>query len=137
MKGCSKMAKKILLVDDEPYIVLLLETRLKSEGYEVTSAGDGLAALERAKKEMPDLMILDLMLPKMDGYKVCGLLKKDARYARIPILMFTARAQEEDRRLGGEMGADAYLTKPFEPQTLMAKVHELLGSGVERRQSVP
>lgn len=130
------MAKKILLVDDEPYIVLLLETRLKSEGYEVTSAGDGLAALERAKKEMPDLMILDLMLPKMDGYKVCGLLKKDARYARIPILMFTARAQEEDRKLGGEMGADAYLTKPFEPQALMAKVHELLGSEIERRQSV-
>lgn len=129
------MEKKILLVDDEPYIVLLLETRLRAEGYEVVSAIDGLTALEMAKKEKPDLMILDLMLPKMDGYKVCGLLKKDARYARIPILMFTARAQEEDQRLGTEVGADAYLTKPFEPQALLAKVHELIGSEIERRQN--
>jgi DNA-binding response OmpR family regulator len=129
------MGKKILLVDDEPYIVLLVETRLKAEGYEVVSAMDGVEALEKAKKEMPDLIILDLMLPKMDGYKVCGLLKRDARYARIPIVLFTARAQEEDRKLGSEAGADAYLTKPFDPHTLIFKVHELIQNGtVERAQ---
>ena len=120
------MAKKILLVDDEPNIVILLEARLKANGYEVLSAGDGLTALEKAKKEKPDLIILDLMLPKMDGYKVCGLLKKDARYAKIPILMFTARAQEEDRRLGEEVGANAYLTKPFEPEVLLDKIQKLI-----------
>ena len=128
------MAKKILLVDDEPPIILMLETRLKAEGYQVLSAIDGLTALEKAKKERPDLIILDLMLPKMDGHKVCALLKKDARYAKIPILMFTARAQEEDRRLGEEAGADAYLTKPFEAQVLLAKVRELVGQ--ERKESV-
>lgn len=122
------MAKKILLVDDEPNIVLLLEARLKANGYEVVSALDGLAALETVKKEHPDLIILDLMLPKMDGYKVCGLLKKDSRFAKTPILIFTARAQQEDIKLGEELGADAYLTKPFEPQILLAKIQELLSS---------
>lgn len=120
------MAKRILLVDDEPNIVLLLETRLKANGYEVLTAMDGVTALETAKKEKPDLIILDLMLPKMDGYKVCALLKKDARYTKIPVLMFTARAQEEDVKLGEEAGADAYLTKPFEPQVLLSKIGELL-----------
>ena len=120
------MVKRILVVDDEPNIVLMLEGRLKANGYEVLSAGDGVTALDMVKKEKPDLVILDLMLPKMDGYKVCGLLKKDTRYAKIPIVMFTARAQEEDRKMGEEVGADAYLTKPFEPQILLAKIQELI-----------
>ena len=122
------MAKRILIVDDEPHIVSLLEARLKASRYEVLSALDGLRALEIAKKEKPDLIILDLMLPKLDGYKVCGLLKKDSRYAKIPILMFTARAQEEDMKLGQEVGADAYITKPFDPKALLDKLRELLGS---------
>ena len=122
------MAKKILLVDDEPNIVLLLETRLKANGFQVVSAADGLAALEAVKKEKPDLIILDLMLPKMDGYKVCGLLKKDTRFAKIPILIFTARAQAEDVKLGQELGADAYIVKPFEPKTLLEKIQELIGT---------
>ena len=121
------MAKRVLLVDDEPNIVLLIEARLRANGYDVVSAVDGLMALEMVKKEKPDLIILDLMLPKMDGYKVCGLLKKDLRYSKIPILLFTARAQEADVRLGQEVGADAYLTKPFEPKTLLSKIQELLG----------
>ena len=121
------MSYKILVVDDEPQIVLMLESRLKTEGYEVLSAGDGMAALEVAKKERPDLIILDLMLPKMDGFRVCGLLKKDARYAKIPIVMFTARAQEEDKKLSQEVGADAYFVKPFEPKTLLGKIQELIG----------
>lgn len=121
------MAKRILLVDDEPNLVLLMEARLKVNGYEVLTANNGQTALEVAKKEKPDLIILDLMLPKMDGYKVCALLKKDVRYAKIPIIMFTARAQQEDIQLGEEVGADAYITKPFEPKILLSKMGELLG----------
>lgn len=120
------MSKQILIIDDEPHIVLLLESRLKAEGYATLTATDGRAGFEVAKKEKPDLIILDLMLPRMDGYRVCGLLKRDTRYTSIPILMFTARAQEEDQRMGEEAGADAYLTKPFEPAVLLQKVRELL-----------
>lgn len=120
------MNKRILLVDDEPNILLLLGSRLRSEGFEVMTAKDGQAGFDMAKKEKPDLIILDLMLPKMDGYKVCGLLKKDSRYTKIPILMFTARGQAEDLKMGLEVGADAYMTKPFVPQTLLSKIQELL-----------
>ena len=118
--------KRILLVDDEKDLVETVQFRLESNGYEVISAGDGQEALNKARSENPNLIILDLMLPKMDGYKVCGLLKKDARYAKIPIILFTARAQSEDVKMGEEVGADAYITKPFEPQTLIGKVKELL-----------
>jgi len=121
------MAKKILLVDDEPDIVLMVETRLKANGYEVVTARDGVTGLEMAKKAKPDLVILDLMLPKMDGYKVCGLLKKDTRYAKIPIVLFTAKALDQDLKLGQEVGADAYLTKPFDAEILLAKIRELVG----------
>jgi DNA-binding response OmpR family regulator len=103
-----------------------MEGRLRANGYEVMSVGDGLTALEMAKREKPDLIILDLMLPKMDGYKVCALLKKDARYAKIPIILFTAKAQDEDKRVGEEAGADAYIVKPFEPQGLLTKIQELV-----------
>jgi two-component system, OmpR family, alkaline phosphatase synthesis response regulator PhoP len=120
------MKKKILLVDDEKDLVRSVTFRLEDAGYEVVVAWDGQEALEKTKSEMPDLIILDLMLPKMNGYKVCGLLKADSRYNRIPILMFTARAQEADRRMSEEVGADAYVTKPFEPEILFAKIEELL-----------
>ena len=120
------MPRKILVVDDETEIVSLLEEELKALGYDVLTALDGLTGLEMARKERPALMILDLMLPKMDGYRVCGLLKNDLRYAEIPIILFSARAQEEDLRLGVELGANAYITKPFEPQELLKKVHELV-----------
>ena len=121
------MAKKILIVDDEPNIVSLLAARLRANGYEIVSAEDGLVGLEKAKTEKPDLIILDLMLPKMDGYKVCGLLKKDTRYSKIPIILFSARAQEADVRLGEEVSADAYITKPFEPKKLLSKIQGFLG----------
>lgn len=120
------MAKKILLVDDEKDLVETLTLRLKASGYEVIPAYDGQEALDKAKSEKPDLIILDLMLPKMDGYKVCGLLKADARYKKIPIVMFTARAQESDRDIGMEVGADGYITKPFEAKALLGKIEELL-----------
>jgi len=101
--------------------------RLEANGYEVLPAYDGQEGLDKARKEKPDLIILDLMLPKMDGYKVCRMLKFDEKYKKIPIIMFTARAQETDKEMGEEVGADAYITKPFEPQALLAKIEELLG----------
>ena len=119
------MGNRILLVDDEPQLVYLVASRLKASGYEVLTAGDGQTALEMAKKERPDLVVLDLMLPRMDGFKVCGLLKKDSRYASIPIILFSAKAQESDREMGMEAGADAYITKPFDPELLLGKIQEL------------
>lgn len=118
--------KRILLVEDEKDMVYAVTLQLEANGYEVLTAYDGREGLGKAKKEKPDLIILDLMLPKMDGYKVCGLLKADTRYTKIPIVMFTARAQESDIKLGEELGADAYITKPFEPQVLLSKIRELL-----------
>ena len=121
------MAKKrILVVDDETELVKAVQIRLQQADYEVIAAYDGQEALEKAKKEKPDLIILDLMLPKMDGYKVCGLLKADTRYNKIPVIMFTARAQESDIKMGQEAGVDAYITKPFEHQILLDKIKELL-----------
>lgn len=118
--------KRILLVEDEKDMVYAVTLQLEANGYEVLTAYDGREGIGKAKKEKPDLIILDLMLPKMDGYKVCGLLKADTRYTKIPIVMFTARAQESDIKLGEELGADAYITKPFEPQVLLSKIRELL-----------
>lgn len=121
------MKKKILLVDDEKDLVTAVSFRLTAEGYDVISALDGQSALDTAKREKPDLIILDLMLPKVNGYKVCGLLKADMRYSRIPIIMFTARVQEADKKMGEEAGADAYITKPFEAAALLARIKEFLG----------
>jgi len=117
---------KILMVDDEPEFLEMVKTRLEAGGYEVITASDGQQGLDKAKKEKPDLIILDLMLPKMDGYKVCGFLKKDTRYSRIPIIILSARAQEEDMQLGEELGADAYIIKPFDAAALLGKIKEFL-----------
>ena len=117
---------KILIVEDSPTILAIIKETLEASGYSVITAVDGIEGLGLAQKESPDLVILDLMLPKMDGYKVCALLKKDAKHARIPIIMFTARSQESDKKMGQDLGANAYLTKPFEPELLLSKVKELL-----------
>jgi len=117
---------KILVVDDEPDLVETLIFRLQANDYEVISACDGQEGLEKARNTHPDIIILDLMLPKIDGFKVCRLLKFDVKYNKIPIIMFTARAQETDKRLGEEVGADAYITKPFDPKVLLSKIDELL-----------
>jgi len=117
MKG-----KKILVVDDEVDLVETIRFSLEVEGFETMVAYHGEEALSLARKENPDLIILDLMLPKLDGYKVCRLLKFDERYKHIPILMLTAKAQEKDRLLGKETGADDYMTKPFDIDHLMEKV---------------
>lgn len=120
---------RVLLVDDEPDLVQMVSVRLTAAGYEVVPAYDGQQALDQVKQNRPDLIILDLMLPKLDGYKVCRLLKFDERTKTIPVLIFTARAQVEDVTLATECGADAYLTKPFEAKTLLDKLQELLGAG--------
>ncbi|MCU0651882.1 MAG: response regulator [Candidatus Omnitrophica bacterium] len=122
------MAKKrILLVDDEKDLVEMVKMRLEASGYEIIPAYDGQEGLEKARKEIPDLIILDIMLPKMDGYKVCRLLKFDEKYKKIPIIMFSARAQESDQSTGKEVGADGYIVKPFEPVALVNKIQEFLG----------
>ncbi len=119
--------KKILIVDDEEGIVKVVKMYLEHHDYEVITASEGQEGLEKAKTEKPDLIVLDLMLPKINGYKVCGLLKKDTRYTKIPIILFTAKAQEKDIKLGEEVGADAYIIKPFEPEILLSKIKELIG----------
>jgi len=120
------MPKRILVVDDEVEAVKMMRIVLEASGYEVIGAHEGQEALKKAREENPDLIILDLMLPKIDGYKVCRMLKFDEKYKHIPIVMFTARAQESDRKMGEEVGADAYITKPFEHKVLLGKIQELL-----------
>lgn len=122
----EKETKRILIIEDTEDVVMLVKMYLEGHHYEVLTAYDGQEGLEKAKTEKPDLIVLDLMLPKMNGYKVCGLLKNDARYTKIPVILFTAKAQEKDKKLGEEVGADAYITKPFEPEILLAKIKELL-----------
>jgi len=118
--------KRILLIEDEADMVYALNLQLEAVNFEVLSACDGQAGLDMARKEKPDLIILDLMLPKIDGYKICRLLKFDEKYKKIPIIMFTARAQEQDKKLGQEVGADAYITKPFDSKVLLDKISALL-----------
>ena len=118
--------KKILVVDDEFALIDLIKIRLEANNYQVIVAYDGQQALDAARNEKPDLIVLDLMLPKIDGYKVCRLLKFDEKYKNIPVIMLTARAQESDKKLGLDVGADAYIVKPFEPDVLLSKIKELL-----------
>lgn len=120
--------KKILIVDDEKDIVETLKFLLESEGLNCITAYDGEEALNKAKTENPDLVILDVMLPKINGYKVCRLLKFDIKYKKIPILMVTARSQDEDKVIGEETGADEYITKPFDIEELVATVKKYLNS---------
>jgi len=115
-------SKKILIVDDEVDLVETVRFPLEMEGYHVLVSYNGEDALNQARKESPDLILLDLMLPKLDGYKVCQLLKSDDRYKHIPILMLTAKSQEKDMVLGMETGANEYITKPFDIRDLLKKV---------------
>ena len=120
------MAKKILIVDDEEDIAFGLGRRLTAAGYEAICAEDGVEGLRRAQTENPDLIVLDLMLPKMDGFKVCRLLKFDQRYKQIPIIILSARSQQEDITLGRETGAECYMTKPFDSDALLEKIRGFL-----------
>ncbi|OGI17207.1 MAG: hypothetical protein A2287_09910 [Candidatus Melainabacteria bacterium RIFOXYA12_FULL_32_12] len=122
--------KKILIVDDEQDIVETLKFVLETEGLNCITAYDGEEALFKAKNEKPDLIILDVMLPKINGYKVCRLLKFDAKYKDIPILMVTARSQEEDKSIGEETGADEYITKPFDIDEVVNIAKQYLNKGL-------
>lgn len=118
--------KKVLIVDDEQDIVESLKFVLENEGYSCYTALNGEEGLASAKELVPDLMILDIMMPKMNGYKISRLLKFDNKYKNIPIIMLTARSQEEDKLIGSETGADEYITKPFDLEFVVNKVNEYL-----------
>jgi diguanylate cyclase (GGDEF)-like protein len=117
---------KILIVDDEPTIVELLEEHLRSEGYETLRAFSGEEALQMLEADVPDLVLLDLMLPGMDGYEVCRLMQKDARLNHIPVIMLTARSAVPNKVLGYQRGADDYVVKPFDPDELSVRVRAQL-----------
>jgi phosphate regulon transcriptional regulator PhoB len=128
------MKEKILIVDDEKDIVKMLDYNLKKEGFRTISCSDGEEALDLANREHPDLIILDLMLPAMDGLEVCKTLKKETKTAAIPIIMLTAKAQEADKIVGLELGADDYITKPFSPRELIARVKAVLRRVYEKEK---
>lgn len=123
------MKPKILVVDDEPDALELVEFNLKGAGYDVVTASDGEEALTKARAVLPQLIVLDLMLPEVDGLEVCKMLRRDPNTSSIPIIMLTAKAAEIDRVLGLELGADDYVTKPFSPRELVLRVKRLLRSG--------
>jgi two-component system phosphate regulon response regulator PhoB len=120
------MKQKILVVDDEPDALELIKVNLTSAGLTVVTAEDGDTALKKARAVLPDLIILDLMLPEVDGLEVCKILRRDEATRDIPIIMLTAKASEIDRVLGLELGADDYVTKPFSPRELVLRVKALL-----------
>lgn len=121
------MKKKILLVDDETDIQIIVKARLEALGFEVLVAKDGQEGLDLARKELPDLVVLDLMLPKLDGHKVCRLLKFDKVFENIPVIIFSAKGGETDKKLAEQMGADAYITKPFDIKLFTQTIQRLTG----------
>src|SRR3954464_5538956 len=120
---------KILIIDDEQDVIDLLSLHLRKAGYALASATDGAAGIRLAREESPALIILDLMLPKMPGLEVCKVLKTDATSRGIPVLMLTARAEEIDRVVGLEFGADDYVTKPFSPREVILRIKAILRRG--------
>lgn len=126
IKSFSDIRQKILIVDDEMATLLPLKRSLESEGYIVTEACNGYEAIKKSKLEMPELIILDLMMPGMDGIEVCNQLKKDSLTERIPVIMLTARDEVRDKVKGLEMGADDYVTKPFHLNELEARIRNIL-----------
>ena len=120
------MKQRILIVDDEPEAVELLEFNFKQAGYVVASAADGAEALKKIRVAPPDLVVLDVMLPELDGFEICKMVRREAATAKVPIIMLTAKAAEIDRVLGLELGADDYLTKPFSPRELLLRIKKIL-----------
>jgi len=124
--GRNAVGRKILLVDDEPVLVETIAYNLEQAGYQVITAADGASALEAAQRETPDLIILDIMLPEMDGLEVCRQLRRESETATTPIMMLTAKGDEIDKVVGLEVGADDYVIKPFGRRELLARVRALL-----------
>jgi two-component system alkaline phosphatase synthesis response regulator PhoP len=117
---------KILVVDDENYILHILDFSLGAEGYEVITAEDGEEAICKARDERPDLVVLDVMMPKLDGFEVCRTLKRDPDLNGTPVILLSAKSRDIDQKQGYEAGADDYITKPFSPGRLIERVHGLL-----------
>ena len=129
------MAKgKILVVDDEIYIVHILDFSLGMEGYEVVTALDGEQGLEKARTQRPDLIVLDIMMPKLDGYETCKMLKADPETRSIPIILLSAKGRNIDQKIGFEVGADDYITKPFSPRKLVERINGILGHGSSQQR---
>jgi len=120
------MAHRILIADDEPNIVLALEFLMKKEGYEVQTVSDGEEALRTIEKSPPDLILLDIMMPNLDGYEVCQRIRSDPSMKDIVIIMLTAKGREVEREKGLALGADFYITKPFSTREVVQKVREVL-----------
>ena len=131
------MRKRVLIIEDYPHIAEVLRMRLESAGYEALVAYDGYTGLNMARRERPDLIILDIMLPKMDGYKVCRFLKFDARYRDIPVFVLTSRTKKSDEELSRAVGADEYFPKPYDPHKLMAKIRSYIGGNGEKKPGRP
>ena len=126
--NASQPRARVLVVDDEADLVRILQFGLQAIGYEVETASDGQEALKKARETKPDIILLDLMLPKLDGYKVCRLLKFDERYKNIPIIVLSARTQEGDQLLAMEMGANRFVTKPYDFAEVLSHIETLLKS---------
>ncbi|MBF0498883.1 MAG: response regulator [Candidatus Riflebacteria bacterium] len=119
--------KKVLAADDEPHILRVVKDKLANAGFNVVTATDGAEALDTARRERPDIILLDVMMPKMNGFEVCRALRAEAEFSKIPILLLTARGQEIDKKMGLDAGATEYITKPFSPRQLLQTVQTHLG----------
>lgn len=122
------MAKKILLVEDDPSVLRAISFILEKEGYQVLTAVNGLEGLRKVKEEKPDLLILDVMLPGLDGFEVCHRLRAETQTAQLPILMLSAKGQAADKAMGLQVGANEYLTKPVERSVLLSTIETLLAA---------
>ncbi len=128
------MKKRVLLIEDDPSSVRLVSYTLEQEGYEVLTATNGLEGLKKVREEAPDLLVLDVMLPGLDGFEVCRRLRADEQTAGLPVLMLSAKAQEIDKTTGLKVGADDYLAKPADPSEIVARVANLLATKTTRVQ---
>jgi len=126
--GEKNMGKKILLVDDEKDFAQFLKLNLETHGYEAEAAYDGEQAIDKVRKEKPDLIILDIMLPKIDGYRVCNMLRNEYEYKNIPVIMLTTRSETGDIAAGMEMGAVSYISKPFRLDALLGIIDGVMGA---------
>ncbi len=123
------MGKRILIVDDEPNIVVSLEWLMRREGFDTLVAGDGEAALAAVEQGAPDLVVLDVMLPTMNGFEVCRRIRSDPRFGRVKILILSAKGRDTEVAKGLGVGADAYVTKPFSTKDLVAQIRQMVGAG--------
>jgi two-component system alkaline phosphatase synthesis response regulator PhoP len=129
LEGATGMYNgKVLVVDDEVYILHILDFILGAENYDVVTATNGEQALQKVRDEKPDLVVLDIMMPKLDGYETCRLMKADPKTKAIPVILLTAKGREVDQKLGKEVGASDYITKPFSPSKLIERVQAVLAT---------